>query len=51
MPDDYTPHWAALGKGMIATENLRNLGKLLLGAQFLVSATNSPLLSALTGSQ
>lgn len=28
MQDDYTPHWAALGRGMIATENLTNLGKL-----------------------
>ena len=28
MQDDYGPHWAALGHGMIATENLTNLGKL-----------------------
>ena len=28
MQDDYSPHWAALGYGMIATENLTNLGKL-----------------------
>ncbi len=28
MQDDNTPHWAALGRGMYATENLTNLGKL-----------------------
>jgi kynurenine formamidase len=28
MQDDYTPHWAALGRGMVATENLTNLGLL-----------------------
>ncbi len=36
MQDDYTPHWAALGHGMIATENLTNLGKLpVRGAVFV----------------
>ena len=28
MQDDYSPHWAALGRGILATENLTNLGKL-----------------------
>ena len=28
MQDDHTPHWAALGRGMVATENLTNLGEL-----------------------
>jgi kynurenine formamidase len=28
LQDDYTPHWAALGRGMVATENLTNLGRL-----------------------
>jgi kynurenine formamidase len=36
MQDDYTPHWAALGRGMVATENLTNLGELpARGAFFL----------------
>ena len=36
MQDDYTPHWAALGLGMLATENLTNLGKLpVRGAVFI----------------
>jgi kynurenine formamidase len=36
MQDDYTPHWAALGRGMVATENLTNLGRLpTRGAFFL----------------
>ena len=36
MQDDYTPHWAALGLGMLATENLTNLGKLpIRGAVFI----------------
>ncbi len=36
MQDDYSPHWAALGHGMIATENLTNLGKLpVRGAVFI----------------
>lgn len=36
MQDDYTPHWAALGHGMLATENLTNLGKLpTRGAVFM----------------
>ncbi|MDG2407367.1 MAG: cyclase family protein [Paracoccaceae bacterium] len=36
MQDDYTPHWAALGVGMLATENLTNLGKLpVRGAVFI----------------
>ena len=36
MQDDYTPHWAALGLGMLATENLTNLGKLIVrGAVFI----------------
>ena len=34
--DDYTPHWTALGLGMLATENLTNLGKLpVRGAVFI----------------
>ncbi len=37
MQDDYTPHWAALGRGMIATENLTNLGQLpTRGALFML---------------
>ncbi|MFS2042342.1 MULTISPECIES: cyclase family protein [Rhizobium/Agrobacterium group] len=36
MQDDNTPHWAALGRGMYATENLTNLGKLpTRGAVFI----------------
>jgi kynurenine formamidase len=36
MQDDNSPHWAALGRGMLATENLTNLGKLpVRGAVFL----------------
>jgi len=36
MQDDYTPHWAALGRGMVATENLTNLGRLpTRGAYFV----------------
>ena len=36
MQDDYSPHWAALGRGMLATENLTNLGKLpVRGALFI----------------
>ena len=36
MQDDYTPHWAALGRGMVATENLTNLGELpTRGAYFV----------------
>lgn len=36
MQDDNTPHWAALGRGMVATENLTNLGLLpTRGAFFL----------------
>jgi kynurenine formamidase len=36
MQDDYSPHWAALGRGMVATENLTNLGELpTRGAFFL----------------
>jgi kynurenine formamidase len=36
MQDDYSPHWAALGYGMIATENLTNLGLLpVRGAVFI----------------
>ena len=36
MQDDNTPHWAALGRGMVATENLTNLGKLpTRGALFI----------------
>lgn len=36
MQDDYSPHWAALGVGMLATENLTNLGKLpTRGAVFI----------------
>lgn len=36
MQDDYSPHWAALGHGMIATENLTNLGQLpVRGALFI----------------
>jgi kynurenine formamidase len=36
LQDDYTPHWTALGRGMVATENLTNLGKLpTRGALFL----------------
>ncbi|HTF71974.1 MAG TPA: cyclase family protein [Edaphobacter sp.] len=36
MQDDNTPHWAALGRGMYATENLTNLGKLpVRGAIFV----------------
>jgi kynurenine formamidase len=37
MQDDYSPHWAALGRGMLATENLTNLGKLpTRGAVFII---------------
>ncbi|MEP7457492.1 cyclase family protein [Phyllobacterium sp. SB3] len=36
MQDDYSPHWAALGRGILATENLTNLGKLpTRGALFI----------------
>lgn len=36
MQDDNTPHWAALGRGMYATENLTNLGRLpVRGAIFI----------------
>jgi kynurenine formamidase len=36
MQDDNTPHWAALGRGMYATENLTNLGRLpVRGALFV----------------
>jgi kynurenine formamidase len=36
MQDDRTPHWAALGRGMVATENLTNLGELpVRGALFV----------------
>lgn len=36
MQDDYAPHWAALGHGMIATENLTNLGQVpVRGALFI----------------
>jgi kynurenine formamidase len=36
MQDDHTPHWAALGRGMVATENLTNLGELpTRGAYFV----------------
>ncbi len=36
MQDDCTPHWAALGRGMVATENLTNLGQLpTRGALFI----------------
>lgn len=36
MQDDYSPHWAALGRGILATENLTNLGKLpVRGALFI----------------
>jgi kynurenine formamidase len=36
MQDDNAPHWAALGRGMVATENLTNLGELpVRGAFFL----------------
>lgn len=36
MQDDYSPHWAALGRGILATENLTNLGKLpTRGAVFI----------------
>jgi kynurenine formamidase len=36
MQDDYTPHWAALGRGMVATENLTNLGELPVRGAFFV---------------
>ena len=37
MQDDYTPHWAALGRGMVATENLTNLGQMpTRGAFFML---------------
>jgi kynurenine formamidase len=36
MQDDNSPHWAALGRGMYASENLTNLGKLpVRGAIFM----------------
>jgi kynurenine formamidase len=36
MQDDNSPHWAALGRGILATENLTNLGKLpTRGALFI----------------
>jgi len=38
MQDDNSPHWAALGRGILATENLTNLGKLpTRGALFNLS--------------
>lgn len=36
MQDDNTPHWAALGRGIVATENLTNLGKLPVRGAFFV---------------
>jgi kynurenine formamidase len=36
MQDDHTPHWAALGRGMVATENLTNLGALPTRGAFFV---------------
>jgi kynurenine formamidase len=36
MQDDHTPHWAALGRGMVATENLTNLGELPTRGAFFV---------------
>ena len=36
MQDDHTPHWAALGRGMVATENLTNLGALPVRGAFFV---------------
>jgi kynurenine formamidase len=37
MQDDYSPHWAALGRGMVASENLTNLGQLpTRGAFFML---------------
>lgn len=36
MQDDCTPHWAALGRGMIASENLTNLGRLPTRGAFFV---------------
>jgi kynurenine formamidase len=36
LQDDNTPHWAALGRGILATENLTNLGQLpIRGALFV----------------
>lgn len=36
MQDDYNPHWAALGRGMVVTENLTRLGELpVRGALFV----------------
>jgi len=36
MQDDNTPHWAALGRGLVATENLTNLGKLPIRGAFFM---------------
>jgi kynurenine formamidase len=36
LQDDNSPHWAALGRGMVATENLTNLGELPVRGAFFV---------------
>lgn len=36
LQDDFSPHWAALGRGMYATENLTNLGKLPVRGAFFI---------------
>jgi kynurenine formamidase len=36
MQDDNSPHWAALGRGMVATENLTKLGELPVRGAFFI---------------
>ena len=36
LQDDNSPHWAALGRGMVATENLTNLGELPVRGAFFI---------------
>lgn len=36
MQDDYSPHWAALGRGIYATENLTNLSQLPTRGAFFI---------------